>query len=733
MRPVVHPEVLGDLNDLETALTAVDERKLHGASGILIYLNGAQWFAAINGDPDFQHAVKNAQQQASDRLAGKELIFAPEPSSLYARGVSALKAKAYKPLRFQYQDKASPAFGKLSIGEMAALTEIAICDAIEEGLPRCIVSAPDGRHFELPSKSHASHFIRLSEAFDCIEAVQQVAYWIVASLVHGLSDDEPLPARAFLVDHPTMLLLGSHINLIYGGAHQVLTLKGYPSEATFRTEASTLLQRMSDEQIPVTAVIGIASTGKLAKILRELASASGAELEVCLAFAPLDIPEGPPPLARIEIDGYVHSADAGTCEHCAEGRARPIQVHSQSFLLSIAAAEGVPLKPVYFDLQRKFVDTYGALPGVLRIHYEDPNEIHPRHHAFGIEVAELLTNADFLDEVLNVLRALDPKPDFVVIPDHMAREQLRAALQHWSDVPVVTLKELDTLQGRIPAKPTVLVFDDKVVSGQQLRNINTALRTPRPHLWESFSHLHFFAPVITIKSKARLSELEKGLTRNPLWAAQLHYLYFIPLPEWHTAANCPWCTERKVLQQLAEDASAFDTEMSNRIAQLEPNGQLDAMACLALTPGEQDFPMLASASFAGNVGASQMQVLIATASAVQQLRTDSVKPLSPHSLTQPTKLTGFVVRDAFTEKLISYSILRSLNPEEISGEMRDHLVEDLRHRDLQEGSRAYQIEVATALLTGKMGTVKRIGNAWDALVKYGVSESSLVRLGFLKD
>ncbi|MDB5857362.1 MAG: hypothetical protein JWQ76_1051, partial [Ramlibacter sp.] len=49
-----------------------------------------------------------------------------------------------------------------------------------------------------------------------------------------------------------------------------------------------------------------------------------------------------------------------------------------------------------------------------------------------------------------------------------------------------------------------------------------------------------------------------------------------------------------------------------------------------------------------------------------------------------------------------------------------------------EGSDLYQVELAMALIAGKMGTAKEIASAWETLVAYGISEQSLSDLGFVK-
>lgn len=442
MKTFVRQEVLLDLSDLGSALTRLDERSVQEADSILIYLNGPQWMEASAGGLPLDTAIDVARHQAKERLAGRALFFAPDPAWLCGRGVHPLCAGSYKPLRFQYEAAEGAPFSALGVQGLQALVAQAMCTSIEEGLPRCIVHAPAGQHFELPSKAHASHFIRLSEAFDCVEAVQRTAYWVVVSLVAGLERDERLPERRFLVDHPSMLLLGTHVNQIYGGVHQVLCLKGYPSETTLRVDASRILVKGP----PVTAVIGIASTGKLARVLKELAEASQIELDICLAFAATGLPDGPTPLARLSVEGYFHSSDAASCEHCGQGKPPPIRVHGNSFLIGIAETKEVKLQRGFFKEQQPFLDKYGAVPDALRVHFDDPNEVHPRHHAFGIDATVLLRTPDFHDEVLQTLRSLDPQPDFVIIANHKASDLLKETIGRWRDLPVVFLDQLDGLQ-----------------------------------------------------------------------------------------------------------------------------------------------------------------------------------------------------------------------------------------------------------------------------------------------
>jgi hypothetical protein len=294
----------------------------------------------------------------------------------------------------------------------------------------------------------------------------------------------------------------------------------------------------------------------------------------------------------------------------------------------------------------------------------------------------------------------------------------------------VFLDQLDRLQN-VPRSPTVLVFDDKIVSGERMRNINAKLRMPH-HLWDTFKHVHFFAPIVTTKSKKQLDELRSGLTTNHDWGASLHYLYCVHLPDWHTTADCPWCQEKKWLERLASEGGKLDSPLIGRLAQLSNGEALDPMKHLAGLPAEAPFPPLGAGSVACKAGASQLQVLVASASAVQQLRTSEGTNLDPYSLTKPTRLASFTFRDAYTEKLIACSILRSLNQDEVSSELAKYLFKAIQAPLMCEGAELYQIELAMALIAGKMGTEKNISTAWEKLIAYGIREQSLIDMGFLK-
>ena len=203
-------------------------------------------------------------------------------------------------------------------------------------------------------------------------------------------------------------------------------------------------------------------------------------------------------------------------------------------------------------------------------------------------------------------------------------------------------------------------------------------------------------------------------------------------PDWYSEEKCPWCIEKKLLERLAKESITFDSPLTYRLADLTTAEPLDPMKLLTASPGCGDFSPLGAGSVAGNAGSTQLQVLIATACALQQLRTGEGIMLDPHHLTKPTRLASFVVKNAYTEKLIACAILRSLISNEISLSMRDYLVNIIQYLLAVEGAEQYQIELAIALMSGKLGAVKEIYSCWEKLISYGVSEKSLLGFGFNK-
>lgn len=121
MKTFVRQEVLLDLSDLGSALTRLDERSVQESDSILIYLNGPQWMEASGGGLPLYTAIDVARHQAKERLAGRALFFAPDPSWLCGRGVHTLRAGSYKPLRFQYEAAECVPFSALGEQDLQAL------------------------------------------------------------------------------------------------------------------------------------------------------------------------------------------------------------------------------------------------------------------------------------------------------------------------------------------------------------------------------------------------------------------------------------------------------------------------------------------------------------------------------------------------------------------------------------------------------------------------------------
>lgn len=79
MKTLVHQEVLTDLKDLETVLTALNERELHECDSILIYVAGPQWKHTSTDVHPLTAEVTIARMQASERVRNKALYLAPDP------------------------------------------------------------------------------------------------------------------------------------------------------------------------------------------------------------------------------------------------------------------------------------------------------------------------------------------------------------------------------------------------------------------------------------------------------------------------------------------------------------------------------------------------------------------------------------------------------------------------------------------------------------------------------
>lgn len=726
--------VVTKIEDFEHAVAQIPDNALLGASGIVLRVDAELWLTLMLNNVSTIAALDVQANSVASRAPNIDVYALPDGhSSATLRPPSAARNGP----RLLFGATGTGAlFQSIGPNATSAMRQQDLAQCIETARARCIICAASNYHFSLPSGAHAAHFLRLAEAFVDLETVDRIAYWValdIESKIQVLGGGGP---HALLVDHSSMLILAARVQLLVSTSLEIITFPTYPSDTETRSATFELLQRIGTRCPTVFVLIGVASTGRLARFVTRWAErAAAVRVVASILYAVQDVADVPT-FCRLTLADYKHFATAESCELCA-AQSHVVAIQSTNYLVGYGPATSVALPPHFFDEQKPFLERWGQKPGVLRVHYEDPNESTARHHAFYVDVGTLLDLPEFHAEVIAKVQELVPQPSVVAVPDHPTALRVGNLVSGVLNVPLVVL-DVQMLKGQAAADASLqtasclLVLDDVLISGSRLDIINRFLREHKAEQAPALTSIHFVTLLATPASEKKYLERCNGLTGNHGWVASLSHLYKFVLPDWHSNKTCPWCREQSVLSRLAQSSGDLDGPLAERLAVLADTvaGITDSVYFLASS--NTNLPTLGSESAVLHVNATPMQVLFACASAFQQLRHAPVRALNAEQFPAPAYVAERVFSNHYTERVIWLGMLRALKANELESALKAHL----RSAALNgaDGQRALiHAELAVAWATGKLDAIEvteasrlmfeEAGISWQALFDTGLVDS----------
>lgn len=441
-------------------------------------------------------------------------------------------------------------------------------------------------------------------------------------------------------------------------------------------------------------------------------------------------------LCRLELKEYQHFPAAPVCQLCRKG-SQPVQISGSSYLAGYAPTEAVALPQKWFERQKSFVQRFGRLPGVLKVHFNDPNEYTPRHHAFYVDVGRLLDSQDVRSELRDLLKSLTPQPDFALLPAHPVSERLSVFLK--SDLAIGSLMfqgKLSDLEQHpreaLAASKSLLILDDVFITGSRLDSINRQLRESADKLCPQLTNIHFVTVLATSPSEERYHRRKTGLTAVHKWTSNLVHLYQVPLPDWHSANQCPWCKEHAILSEIAKAETLLEGPVVERLSQLgDPKRGVETNPYF-IPFASSPLPNLGAQSAVLAADSSPMQVLFACASGLQQLRAATVGPrLAADRYPAPTFLAERVFSNNYTERLIWLALLRGALPVELEPALKSFLRTIAEATARNEEERFLKGEMGLLYLLGSLGPLPETGTMRAMFVDLGIAWETLVRLGYV--
>lgn len=728
--------------DFEHAIAQIPTSRLQNATGIVLRVHARLWEELVA--KGYDHLAFEARLSAICKRAPNIDIYAlPDGHSAAESRLSVGNLQG--PRHLINGRTQAYVFHQSSPVSHEAIRELELTNIFESGRARSVICASDNHHFALPSGAHASQFLRLGDAFTDIETVDRVAYWIaieIQSKVKLMVENE---RYTLLVDHPSMLILAARVQLLVSQLIEIVAFPTYPSDVESRTASFDLMKQVAARCSSVFVVIGVASTGRLAEFIQNWATleSSKVEVNVFILYSLQKLALAQTVLCHLDLNGYKHYASNADCELCL-AQSAAVQIQTSSYLLGYAPNAPVVLYGSYFSEQRSFLQEWGCHEGVLRVHYNDPNEPTARHHAFYIDVGTLLNVPSFETKVLARANSFQPKPDVIVVPDHPTARKIGQLVASSLTVQLVVLDNQLLTQAEAPVCAILntarcaLIIDDLFITGSRLQNINKFLRENRAALVPDLENIHFWTLLATPASEREYKGVVDGMTKNHSWKSTVTHIQKIILPHWHNQLDCPWCLEFKTLTGIAQASGEFEGQIIDRISVLASTATGITVDPFFSAYGCNAIPNLGAESLALGQGSSPMQTLFACASGMQQLRHAASKALNADQFPAPAFLAVRNFSKNYTERLLWLGMLRSVKNNELEPDLRRFLTA-IAIDDADKQGTIVRGELAIAWITGKLGAIsvsekcKKFfwdsGISWESLFAKGLVDKGPSQLG----
>jgi len=516
-------------------------------------------------------------------------------------------------------------------------------------------------HFIAPSLTHTNSFLRVADVISSRAALDTLAFWCCPQIAR---------AEAVIVD--TWSVCSIPLRAMQLAGRQILLdcLPAHP--ATDRDAAKGVLIGTLESlnwEAQVFFLISVLGDGDGVRTTQMLLAELGYG-DLATQWAALYGYANSPDSAAIfcRLQERHDSFSPHTCIWCQEASVA-IPVHSRVYHVALGEEQFLALLPSFFEGHRPFIEVYGNIDGILRVHRDDPND--DRHHAFYVDVLTLLAHDTFHAKFLAALDSCQWPPQVVVVPDHHAGQALGRLAADYLGVPLIVhddlrKKHLDPAYIEILNRvENILLIDDVFKTGSRFDDFVRALREED---YTSFRSVEYLVAVARPAADEILTSKRNALKRHTSWQTSFNWVEKILLPDWGPD-DCPWCKEYDALGRLSETLPRPAPWLANRMGRLSELARGLSSNPFLLGPHQEPLP-LARQSSVGMSGLSPIGTLFSYAAALQGLRTaaDETKRLQP-GFPLFRSLAPRVFQN-YNEGLLRQCILRLVKPSEWPAKLR---------------------------------------------------------------
>lgn len=250
-----------------------------------------------------------------------------------------------------------------------------------------------------------------------------------------------------------------------------------------------------------------------------------------------------------------------------------IPIDEQSFFPFDARDQLIEIKKAGADISKTFFETYGG-KNVISVHRKAffANNTPLRHHGIYVDVSKMLECDVFLEKLAKQIEKIPKLPACIIYPPHDQGEKLVTLIadklekKFSGTCKILCFAELkiepESKQSSIvkflkslSRDQIVLVLDDVSITGDRLH-------TYQKNLLNNFKGQIRYLVGVARPESEEVWQRRKNILQ--IKGDTLDYVEKIILPDWDNS-NCPWCQERKMLEELIENSDYKELSVTRKL------------------------------------------------------------------------------------------------------------------------------------------------------------------------
>lgn len=623
----------------------------------------------------------------------------------YCKTQQAYQAYQIQPDKIEIVDK------NLKTDEIASID---LARLLEKHSSESFIHGGDQYHFATPSHNHTNAFFRLGDSIRNRDDLDRVTFWLLKHIDHS---------DYVFIDSWSIAAIPLRALQILGKETAFDALPAHPAKKMLDCKsvvcASTPALKAAQNPLLLVSVVSSGSlVDKFQEIFNEAYPAKNLSTVSVYSFSENDYSLC---IAKYNVINYSFE----DCKFCETG-SKAIEIHPSAYYVRDPKDSGISLTPAIAGIGYNFfVKHHANLNDIVTFHKGDTSKGN-KHYTYFLDYEQIAKTKCFQEALEeDFTENLTPNSIVLTIVDEptIKKATIARGATYFHTPKTHDMVDAETLAA-IKKADKVLIYDTVTIGGNKFTRFNNFIRQ-NAELSDAIKDITFLAGVFRPASSWRTDKLLKNSLAytDPNVRRRFAHIEYLVLPD-VGQKECPWCLELAALQGSLKPALKSSGKFHRRVSHLsnlvDGVKGIDAVFHIDHT---SESVLLGSASVLAPTDTAICGVILAVASALQQLRTnknDQARLAPGFPYTQVLDSANFV---SYSEGLIRSALIRNAAALEFGVVEKEKTV-DILLKELGDLDQSNMLsEYLIAVICGKLPTSSKLEETVKTRLQKLISES----------